>query len=184
MPTIKPTTNTPSGSDDFAKTILPGSGRTILPGAGKTILPDTGKTILPNVGKTILPDTGKTILPGDAAKAVLPGQTGGVGDVQPTIAVGTGGAAGMIDTNMYQPRSSYTINGSDYQVIRPLSLTSGEAQVFLVKSPAGDTLVLKLYYKGSVPSMAVLDKVESVNQAGLFLKEISTRALPVTIPSA
>lgn len=78
-----------------------------------------------------------------------------------------------VDVNIYQPRSSYTINGIEYNVVKALSLTSGEAQVFLVDDPIGKKHVLKLYYKGAKPNVTILNKVSSVNSASIFFHEES-----------
>ncbi len=74
---------------------------------------------------------------------------------------------------MYQPRSSYVIDGGVYNVVKALSLTSGEAQVFLVEDSNRRKHVLKLYYKGATPVVSILNKVMSVNNASVFFKEES-----------
>ena len=185
MPTIKPTNNNSSGNEDFSPTVRPNdldpavkSGtnlKTIRP--GKLNNSDISRTILPGQGKTILPgladgdDTRATILPGGGTiKPKTTGDSGG-NDWEATIAPDTTTSRVSIDTNMYQPRSSYSINGEDYRVIKPLSLTSGEAQVFLVEDSIGNKRVLKLYYKGSSPVTSILEKVKSASQANLLFKE-------------
>lgn len=79
-----------------------------------------------------------------------------------------------IDAKIYQQRNSYTINGIEYTVIKALSLTSGEAQVFLVESPTHTQHVLKLYYKDCKPNPKILDKVTSTNSAFHSLVEINS----------
>ena len=186
MPTIKPTNNNSSGNEDFSPTIRPNDVKPAgKPGTDqKTIRPgqlnnsDTSRTILPDRGKTILPglsggdDTRATILPGNGTTIKPNTTSGGDGsNWEATIAPDSATSTVSIDKKMYQPRSSYTISGEDYHVIRPLSLTSGEAQVFLVEDPKGNKRVLKLYYKGSIPVASILEKVKSASQANLLFKE-------------
>lgn len=153
-------------------------------GVNSTIRPNSGSagneesTVRPNgIDPTIRTSSPKsTIRPGtiqglDNSSTVRPGSDK---TVKPqTAKSATTSYNNMVDTNMYQPRSSYTINGTVYNVIKTLSLTSGEAQVFLVEDPKGRKHVLKLYYKGALPSVSVLNKVVSVNNASIFFKEES-----------
>lgn len=71
------------------------------------------------------------------------------------------------------PRSIYNIEGTLFTVIKPLSLTSGEAQVYLVENSVGKKYVLKLYYKGISPNLEILKKVKAANHANILFKEIS-----------
>lgn len=74
---------------------------------------------------------------------------------------------------MYQPRSSYVIDGGTYNVVKSLSLTSGEAQVFLVEDSKHRKHVLKLYYRGAAPVVSILNKVMSVKGTSVFFEEES-----------
>ena len=175
MQTIKPNINNPSGNEGIASTIRPND--VVKSGTdSKTIRPeqqsnsDTRRTILPGHGKTILPGLRPTILP--AGGTIKHGTTGtdDGGNTQPTIPPNPTTSTAT-DTQMYQPRSSYPINGENYRVIKTLSLTSGEAQVFLVEDSVGNKRVLKLYYEGSIPVTSILEKVKSANRADLLFKE-------------
>lgn len=174
MQTIKP--NSDTYSDDFSSTIRPGNiSSTVRPSSltngdmSSTIRPNgESSTIRPtNFGMTIRPgelnndDTEKTVRPGDDKT------------IDPNKMSSTASLNDKIDTSMYQPRDSYTINGIEYRVIKPLSLTSGEAQVFLVEDPSKVEHVLKLYYKGSTPDTTILDIVKQANGASTLFKELS-----------
>lgn len=174
MQTIRPNTNT--YSDDSSSTIRPDNTEsTIRPNTlfnvdtSSTVRPSSGPSTIraTNIGATIRAgestndDTGTTIRPKDD-KTTPPYQK-----------MSTTSINEKIDTNMYQPRSTYIINGNVYRVKKTLSLTSGEAQVFLVEDTSKVEYVLKLYYKGSTPTPQILDKVKVANAADILFKELS-----------
>lgn len=152
MDTIRP--NTPLNfTDSSSPTIKPTSVGTN--DSNRTIRPNEGSfTIKPNSDKSAMttnPAVVSTIRPNGKAKNITINND--------------------IDVNRYQPRDSYVINGINYTVITPLSLTSGEAQVFLVRDKIGDKHVLKIYYKGAKPNANILNKVEQANNASILFKE-------------
>lgn len=170
MATIRPNSFTVSGDSATVRpdnsSVSSSNQATVRPGSGtSTVRPDSfRKTIRPNNLKAST-DFSSTLRP----------------EANPTVNSGfstSGPRTGIshsesIDSDRYQPRQAYTINGKDYKVLQALSLTSGEAQVFLVQSPSGKKNVLKLYYGGATPNPAILDKVKSVNQANILFEEIS-----------
>lgn len=127
-----------------------------------------------NISSTIRPGTKGTIRPGalndgDVCSTVRPNTSQTINPYltsNPTASLNE-----KIDTKMYQPRKSYLINGEEYQVLKTLSLTSGEAQVFLVEDSCGNKYVLKLYYKGTTPNVSILDKVMSVGSTNILFTE-------------
>ncbi len=149
---------------------------------GSTIRPNSDS--MGNEESTVRPDgINPTVRTGGSMSTIRPGTIQSL-DNSSTVRLGsdktvkqqtakgaTTSQNDKVDTNMYQPRTSYTINGTVYTVIRALSLTSGEAQVFLVEDPKREKLVLKLYYKGAMPSVSILNKVISVNDASIFFRE-------------
>lgn len=154
---------------------------TIRPHIEKKDLKDT--TIRPDmmdngnlINSTIRPDAESTVRPsvlGDksVSPTICPNSSG---TINPHIARDvTTCFDDKIDTQMYQARDSYLINGTKYRVNQPLSLTSGEAQVFLVENSQGEKLVLKLYYKGTTPNIGILNKLLSVGNANILIEEIS-----------
>lgn len=141
--TIRPNISVVNDSPyNISSTIRPGTKGTIRPGALNN--GDVCSTVRPNTSQTINPYSTNN----------------------PTTSLNE-----KIDTKMYQPRKSYLINGEEYQVLKALSLTSGEAQVFLVEGSGGNKYVLKLYYKGATPNVSILDKVMSVGSANILFKE-------------
>lgn len=164
MPTIRPT-NKNTGFDNSSKDTNVSLGSAV----GSTVRPN-------NNASTIRPDnTTSTIRPGNLNDdaAILTIRPGGDKTSKPNSGGTTSPTSEKTDTRMYQPRESYSINGTDYRVIKPLSLTSGEAQVFLVEDSSTVKHVLKLYYKGSIPNPEILNKVKSVNSANILFNEES-----------
>jgi len=127
-----------------------------------------------NISSTIRPGTKGTIRPGalndgDVCSTVRPNTSQTINPYltsSPTTSLNE-----KIDTKMYQPRKSYLINREEYQVLKALSLTSGEAQVFLVEDSCRNKYVLKLYYKGATPNVSILDKVMSVGSTNILFTE-------------
>jgi len=145
---------------DINSTTRPGIGGTTNSSANQsTIRPGTNKS-------TVRPDTSN--LNGSTADFDTTSQT-----TRPKSSNNvTSSMSDKVDINMYQPRSSYIIDGVAYNVVKALSLTSGEAQVFLVEDSRLNKHVLKLYYRGATPAVSILNKVKSVNKASVhFLKQ-------------
>lgn len=170
MATIRPNSFTMSGNSTTVRpdnsSVSSTNQATVRPGIGNsTVRPNSSrKTIRPNnlrtstdFSSTLRPGEDQTVNPGVSSSGTRTGITHNE----------------SIVSNRYQPRQAYTLNGKDYKVLQALSLTSGEAQVFLVKSPSGKKNVLKLYYEGAAPNPAILDKVKSVNQTKILFEEIS-----------
>lgn len=173
MKTIRPNNSSNKQSDS-----------TIRPNTAKNT--DVNSTIRPNVsGKGNSCGTNQsTVRPSNSQSTIRPtafklnGSNSDQNNVSQTVRPESTNSAissinDKVDSNMYQPRSSYVIDGVIYNVIRALSLTSGEAQVFLVEDSKHNKHVLKLYYKGTAPVISILNKVMSVNKASLLFEEES-----------
>ncbi len=144
-----------------------------------TVRPHSANT---KVNSTIRPDS--TARPGNSQSTIRPAASGSHSSntdgnitsktVKPVSYQGaTTSINDKVDSNMYQPRSSYEIDSVSYRVVKALSLTSGEAQVFLVEDPKGNKHVLKLYYRGAIPVVSILNKVMSVKGTSMFFEEES-----------
>lgn len=172
MSTIRPNN---SSNNQSNQTVRPNSAHTAV---NSTIRPDIcGSTNSPGGAQsTIRPGSSQsTVRPVTSNSNISNTDRGMVSKTtRPTSIHNVASSVNdKIDSNMYQPRSLYVIDGVTYNVVKALSLTSGEAQVFLVEDPKGNMHVLKLYYRGAAPVVSILNKVKSVNEASLFFKEES-----------
>lgn len=156
------------------------SGSTIRPNyAGTDVNSTTRPGIEETTGRsganqsTIRPGTNNSTVRPDASKATAYQDIIAQTTRPKSFNNATSSINDKVDTNMYQPRSSYIIDGIAYNVIKALSLTSGEAQVFLVEDSRRNKHVLKLYYRGAIPAVSILNKVKSVNKASVLFEEES-----------
>lgn len=143
------------------------------PDADATVRPaDSAATIRP--GAAGATDYDKTMRPQDSAadKTLRPQEAESDKTVKPQ---GPRSAPAAAPSAPYaaqrQVQPTYEVEGVVYTVLEALSVTSGEALVLLVADPSGKKYVLKLYYVGTRPNARILDKVKSINSAGILFKE-------------
>ncbi len=176
MATIRPTNNhnntsgtSNKGTDDLLDTQSSSNHST---NNSSTIKPslhnnqNTSSTVKPKnnsnldkTGKTIRPETKKGH---DESNTVRPHTNNNANQSSKSSTDPT------IDATLYQQRKFYKIKGEEYRVIKSLSLTNGQAQVFLVESPSEQKYVLKLYFEEDIPSSNILDKVKNCNGTKVF----------------
>lgn len=146
---------------------------------------DSDRTLRPNAGgddRTLRPSpqADRTVRPGANNSTIRPmASPNSNSTVRPSLTLRPSAANGTtlrpaqkheIDAIVKKYEDEYTINGVVYQVVRPISDGTGEAQIFLVTNK-NKQYALKLYYVGiePPPNHQILEIIKQTPQSGLLV---------------